>query len=287
MLLELAIGDAYGCGFEYASPNFVNEFNTLEGYVKHQTHDIPVGNYTDDAQMSIAIAELAVEGNKWTPLNVADKFVQVFKRDPRLGYASRFHGLLSEIESGQELLDRLKGNNQSDKSGAAMRAVPIGVYPNRATVLHHCSIQARLTHDTDDGIWAAQAAALMSHYFLYRIGNLKDVGEYIIKAVPGQWNVPYEEHVGPKGWMSVRAAITAVMKYNRLSDLLRGCIALGGDVDTVATIALGCASHCREYIKDLPAHLVEGLENGKYGRDYIVQLNAKLISMVKIERGLM
>lgn len=38
MLLELAIGDAYGAGFEYADPDFVAAHNTLLGYVQHPRH---------------------------------------------------------------------------------------------------------------------------------------------------------------------------------------------------------------------------------------------------------
>jgi ADP-ribosylglycohydrolase len=278
MLVELSVGDAYGAGFEYVKPKHIDEFNNLKQYTAHPKHKIKPGCYTDDAQMSIAIAEAMLEYDRFTPLDLADKFVAVFKRDPREGYASGFYGLLTEVENGQELLDRLKGNNKSDKSGAAMRAVPLGMYPQRSKVVHHCAIQARITHDTDDGIWAAQAAALMSHYFYHQLGSKKHIGEFLSTYVPGDWNVPYIGEVGPKGWMSVRAAITAVVKCNRLSELLRVCVDFGGDVDTVATIALGCAAHANDYIKDLPSHLVENLENGKYGHDYLVQLDQKLMA---------
>ena len=43
-----------------------------------------------------------------------------------------------------------------------------------------------------------------------------------------------------------------------------------GDVDTVASIALGAASCCKEYQQDLPYWLFEQLENGGYGIDYEV-----------------
>jgi ADP-ribosyl-[dinitrogen reductase] hydrolase len=38
MLLELAIGDAYGAGFEYVSPDFVERYNDLSSYVQHPRH---------------------------------------------------------------------------------------------------------------------------------------------------------------------------------------------------------------------------------------------------------
>jgi ADP-ribosyl-[dinitrogen reductase] hydrolase len=35
MLLELAIGDAFGAGFEYAAAEIVHKKNDLSGYIQH------------------------------------------------------------------------------------------------------------------------------------------------------------------------------------------------------------------------------------------------------------
>jgi ADP-ribosylglycohydrolase len=81
MLLELAVGDAYGAGFEYAPE--MAQHNNLSRSVRHPRHRIIPGAYTNDTQMSPAIAELIVSGADWTPLNIANAFVTAFKRDPR------------------------------------------------------------------------------------------------------------------------------------------------------------------------------------------------------------
>jgi ADP-ribosyl-[dinitrogen reductase] hydrolase len=125
MLLELSIGDAYGAGFEYVSPKFVQRHNDLSGYVAHPWHDLTPGCYTDDTQMSIAIAELLVSGKPWIPVNIAASFVSAFNRDQRKGYSNRFFKLLKSIKNGQQFLDLI--DNSSEKSGAAMRAAPIGL----------------------------------------------------------------------------------------------------------------------------------------------------------------
>ncbi|MGK0390501.1 MAG: ADP-ribosyl-[dinitrogen reductase] hydrolase [Maribacter sp.] len=84
MLLELTIGDAYGAGFEYADKKIIEQHNNLKGYIQHPRHlGTKPGMYTDDAQMSLAIAELMISGLEWTKLNLANKFVEVFKRDER------------------------------------------------------------------------------------------------------------------------------------------------------------------------------------------------------------
>ena len=279
MLRELAIGDAYGAGFEYVSAEIVRAYNTGQDYRAHARHTIAPGEYTDDTQMSLAVAEALVSGEAWTPEMLAGRFVEVFHRDPRTGYAQRFYDFLRVTRTGEAFLANIRPD--SDKSGAAMRAAPLGVLPTVAEVIEKCTVQARLTHDTLGGVAAACAAALSAHYFVYDVGPKARLGAWLEEFVPGhRWADPWQGKVGSKGWMSVRAAVTAVMECDTLSDLLRACIAFTGDVDTVAAVALAAASCSREYEKDLSPFLVDGLENARYGRNYIEDLDARLMALV-------
>jgi ADP-ribosylglycohydrolase len=274
MLLEAAIGDAYGAGFEYANQQLIRQFNTLEQYAQHPRHGTRPGEYTDDTQMMLALTEAILSGEDWTPANLARRFVDVFKRDPREGYASSFHAFLRQVRDGDQFLAEIRPT--SDKSGAAMRAAPIGIYPTIEEVIQRTTVQAAITHNTPDGIQAAVAAALMAHYFLYQLGPRLKLGAFIERHVEGQWSDPWRGKVGSKGWMSVKAAISAIQAHDSLSEILRACIDYGGDVDTVATIALAAASNSTEIAQDLPQGLIDGLENGPYGRDYIIQLDRQL-----------
>jgi ADP-ribosylglycohydrolase len=285
MLLELAVADAFGAGFEYAPAEFVREHNTLQGYVQNPSHvDLKPGRYTDDTQMSIAIAEAIVSGKPWTREMLAEKFVEVFKRDPRAGYSKSFDGFLRRSRNGTEFLQQI--NATSDRSGAAMRAIPLGVFGSWSEVVERATVQAKVTHNTSDGVGSAVAAALLSHYCIYNLGPINEAGEYLQRKVPactgGAWNQPWLGHVGSKGWMAVRAAITAVSRNTKLSTLLKDCIDFVGDVDTVATIALGAASESQQYEKDLPEVLIHGLEVGRpYGPEYLRELDRQL-KVVKI-----
>ena len=107
MLLEGGIGDAYGAGFEFASRIKIKRFNKVNRYMRHPLHRNIFKQYTDDTQMAMAVAELLIEKQKWTKLDVANKFVEVFKREVRKGYAKRFYRLLKEVKSGEELLARI------------------------------------------------------------------------------------------------------------------------------------------------------------------------------------
>mgnify|MGYP001382835073 CR=1 FL=1 len=277
MLLELAIGDAYGAGFEYADIELIQQQNDLSHYVKHPRHNIRRGAYTDDTQMSLAIAEAMISGEPWQPVMLAQKFVEVFQRDPREGYASGFYHFLRHVRDGEQFLREIKPT--SEKSGAAMRAAPLGIYPTILQVIERCTIQAALTHNTSTGINAAVAAALMAHYFLYHLGPKKALGTFLEKHVNGDWATPWTGKVLSQGWMSVRAAVSALMGSETMSDLLKTCIQFSGDVDTVAAIALAAGSCSTEIAQDLPVHLVYALENSKYGKDYIQRLDAQLMAL--------
>ena len=276
MLVELAIGDAYGAGFEYAPQEFVVRYNTLESYVQRPTHlGIAPGAYTDDTQMTLAIAELMVDGTPWTPLALADKFVEVYHRDRRDGYAGGFQRFLESVSSGAEFLRRIRPD--SDKSGAAMRAGPIGLLPAVAEVRRHAALQARVTHDTPAGVAAAEAAALAVHYCHFELGPLADIGRWVDDELGGGWSRPWRGKVGSKGEMSVRAALTALADATSLSGLLRRCVAFTGDVDTVATVALAAASRSPQIEHDLAGPLYDQLENGEYGHVYLRQLDSSLL----------
>lgn len=275
MLIELAIGDAYGAGFEYVADRIVRTQNNLSTYLKHPRHDIGGGRYTDDTQMTLAIVEAMLSDEAWTPTHLARRFVEVFKRDPRAGYAGRFYAFLQEIKSGDELLARII--NDSDKSGAAMRACPMGYYPTIAQVMEYCQIQAAITHNTTNGILAAQAAALAAHFCIYRLGSLTQLPEFLSDLLGYDWQQPWHGKVGAAGLDSVHAAITALSQHHDLAGLLQACIAYTGDVDTVATIALGAGSMHADMEHNLPQHLLDGLENGVYGRDYLQALDQQLM----------
>jgi ADP-ribosyl-[dinitrogen reductase] hydrolase len=161
-----------------------------------------------------------------------------------------------------------------------MRAAPLGLYPDIEVVLSRCRLQAALTHNTPGGIHAAQAVSLMMHYVHYRLGPKRELPAFLSRHVPGEWAIAWRGKVGRPGMASVRAALTAIVQCDRMSDLLRMCVDFTGDVDTVAAVALAAGSCCKEIEQDLPAHLHAGLERGPFGYDYLADLDRRLFAAV-------
>lgn len=278
MILEAALGDAYGAGFEFAAPEFILLHNTIERYETHPLYPEIIRRYTDDTQMSIAIAELLVEGAPWTPLNIASRFVEVFKRDPRRGYATRFYDLLLEVSSGEELLHRIRPD--SIRNGAAMRAYPLGVLPGINDILQKTEIHARITHNTPEGVNSAQAIALMAHYTLYDLGPLSQLPDFLAAHLGIKWSNQWTGEVGINGVQTVEAILTILTgSPPDMRTVLLRSVAFGGDTDTVASLTLAILSSSREVAQNLPAFLHDELENGTYGRDYIKTLDARLLQL--------
>lgn len=292
MLIEIAIGDAYGGGFEFAKPERLAELkNDLSQYYPHNLPGhLPAGSYTDDTQMSIALAEHILDGSPWTHKALADRFVDTYKRDPRNGYSRRFQKLLDQVQNGDELRTLLVP--KSDRCGAAMRSCPIGIYKDEWHVVEFARKQATLTHDTKEGIHSSVAIALSCHFLLHKKGTRRELIGYLNKHSltrdffeDGElW--PVGQRVSSEAIPCVKAAISSVVRCDSYSELLKECIDYTGDVDSVAAMAMGVAS-C-SFISDdkitekldrfIPTPLISGLENNDFGFDYLLELDRKLLA---------
>jgi len=274
VLLEIAIADAYGAGFEYAQPDPAR-VNSGRAYAQHPRRpSARVGCYTDDTQLSIAVAECVLAGTT-TPAAFADRFVAGFKRDPRTGYARGFQAFLATVRDGPDFMARIRPD--SAKSGAAMRAGAIGLLPTLADVLEVAARQARLTHDTPGGVAAAQCAAAMVFHQVRRIGPLVALPAFLAANVAGvDWEQRHAGAASGGGVVIAKAALAVLLEARSLSDILVGAVALGGDTDTVAAIAMSAASVSSVLVRDIAPELIDQLEDGPYGRDFLAGLDRQL-----------
>jgi ADP-ribosylglycohydrolase len=293
MLVRIAQGDAYGMACEYIKfprdQAIYDQAMKFEHYGTHPMHKLEKGQYTDDTQMSIAVAEVLVSKDVRPSMKTsahqikrwfAESFFDCFKRDQRDGYSRGFQAILEQVTSAEQLLSVLKPD--SDKNGAAMRSVPIGVLSEPNHVKYVANIQAKITHDTLGGTSASIAVALMSHYALHSNDPLANMPAWVqghMQTAPARYFEPW--HGGPVqdpevGINTARAVMTLVSREKSLLDIAKRVIEWGGDTDSVLAIAWGIAStRMRE---QLPAFFGGGLEDGPYGYDFLSELGQKLMS---------
>ncbi|UXI68874.1 ADP-ribosylglycohydrolase family protein [Tahibacter amnicola] len=273
LLVEIAIGDAYGAGFEFCARERIVQHNTLAAYASHALGS-EAGRYTDDTQMSIAVAEVLLSEPAPGSDAFAEAFVRCYRRDPRNGYAKGLQGLLDECADGAALRQRIRP--ASRRNGAAMRSVPLGLISDKTQLAQTARAQAVVTHDTPEGVTSAHVVALMAHSLLYDGVELADLSAQVKHHTGFQLRNDWAAEVECDAIQTLHAVNTALQRNRRLSDLLRDCVDFGGDVDSVAAIAVGIASLSPEYQSDLPARLVDGLEDGMYGRTFLARFDVEL-----------
>ncbi len=280
MLLYIAIADAYAIAVEFInekdSAKLLEECLKFRLYLQHPKYKQPYGSYTDDTEMSVGCARvLLTHDYPFTPIQFANAWVQEFAYGRRRkGYSPGFQAFLESFDFGSEFLRRI--NDQSDKNGAAMRAVPIGILPNISQVIATADLQAKITHNTDAGRFAAIAVAVMSHFALYENRPLSQVREYCLEHIGNfvgdlsrvwlkkRWTgmrvkeYPHE----PLSISTLQAVMTLITECNSLMEIMITCLNWGGDTDSVAAIAWGIAS-TRMQSEKLPPFMTDGLEQGK------------------------
>ncbi len=295
MLLGVAMGDAYGAPYEFA---FKDRYEYGHGLDFSQYRSHPTrkqGMYTDDTQMSIAVAELLSGDLPFTHENLADAFVMCYKRDPIEGYSKRVKAALEASSSGKEFLQNIDKN--ATGNGAAMRALPLGVIKDLSTLIQYAKINAEVSHNTPQGIASSVAVALLAHNFLYGDGN-KSMFDFVLPHIEKIDKESYEhfkaiQHLpredpeiifgkefsasGLSGdaMHSVGAVMYILSTHADPKVVLRKAIHLGGDTDSTAAMSLGL-NLAKYEVRLLPDFLLKGLTNHEFGRDYIIKLGDKL-----------
>ncbi len=302
MLLGVAIGDIAGSVFENYSRDWIAAH--LDRYPGFRPDSVRPP-YTDDTQMTLAIAELMISGLPFSRENLATFFMRAYHRDPRQGYSSQTYHQLHAGTDYQafcnSLPEKMRKGRFSD--GAAMRALPIGLYKKKSDVLQHATTNAVTTHGHPHAIAASCCIAVLAHCLYYKNAPYYRVIPYIISTVGDQIPSDILEHMcnlavsdtfSPEQILGDRyrkdgipyqeslpfllAVLSLVIHYGPdIKEMLRQAILLGGDTDTVAAVALGAAALLDESTKTLLSYL-HIVETGPFGRDFIIRIGKELHS---------
>lgn len=181
--------------------------------------------------------------------------------------------MLEQSLNGEKFLELARQGSHSTWNGAAMRSVPLGVLKTVKEILDVAELQARITHDTPQGVFSSQAVALMSHFALYEDAPLGMLPEYCLDNLHGAHDRAFmgvfsnrwpDIPVASAPWGSVaistvHAVADLVTHGFSLMEMLKQAILWGGDTDSVAAIAWGVAS-ARYQDEKLPEFMVRDLE---------------------------
>lgn len=260
-LLGAACGDELGAAFEGA-PQVADV--DLDAWLAADERL----RATDDSIMMRVLAEhLTGAAGGAADLDedaLMDAFVGAFRRDPWRGYGPGTAGLLQRVARGvpwQEAATAQFGGTGSLGNGGAMRVAPIGLLPlPRSGIADLARRSAAVTHAHPLGTQGAelQAGAVALAYptdpgepldrddFLTRLSRLAPRGEYAeriervrgLPAAPSAADVVAQTGNDITALSAVPAAIAAFVLHPDVpADTVRFAISMGGDTDTIATMA--------------------------------------------------
>jgi ADP-ribosylglycohydrolase len=184
--------------------------------------------FTDDTVLTVAVADCLLSGRPYV-----DAFHKYYHLYPDAGYGGNFIRWASL---------RQKKPYQSWGNGSAMRVSPIAyAFNSLEEVLAEAKRSAEVTHDHPEGIRGAQATAaaifmarkerdkqslkqFIERVFGYRLDfRLRDIRPHYLFDVSCQGSVP--------------ESLVAFLESTDYEDAVRNAISLGGDADTMASVA--------------------------------------------------
>jgi poly(ADP-ribose) glycohydrolase ARH3 len=292
------LGDAFGSGLEGMDPDrSMFHMSTLSRKFTRR--------YTDDTDMTLALAESVIQCGKVDPEDIARQFS--LHCDLTRGYAIGTIRAVEALRAGLKWYEvaRIVFENGSFGNGAAMRVSPVGIfYHHDLDSLKEAAIrQADITHAHPLGQWGAvmQAASVG----LAVVQNPKEPfkkEQMIINLRGVLWGGPIEyvralnkiEEMLSQGkklqarevsqslgnrveaHFSVPSACYIAIAYTpNFCDAIRAAISLGGDTDTIAgMVGAIVGAHVGE--KGLPVEWIEQLEDGPRGRSFARRLADRL-----------
>ncbi len=188
----------------------------------------PDSCFTDDTVLTAAVAEVLLTGGDYTRM-----FHRYFRTYPDAGYGGQFK-LWCELRRTEPY--------HSWGNGAAMRVSPIGwAFDRLEDVLAEAERSAAVTHNHPEGICGAKAVAA-AVYLARRCPEKSEIAEYIEGEFGYRLDVPLKAvrrtflfDVSCAG--TVPWALRAFLEADGYEDAVRNAISLGGDADTLASIA--------------------------------------------------
>ncbi|NWJ47558.1 MAG: ADP-ribosylglycohydrolase family protein [Chloroflexi bacterium] len=295
-LLGGAVGDALGFTTENLSPQRIKtKYGRLTEYKVRPGR----GYFTDDTQLTIALAETLLEGQGFQSRIFKRKLARWWLVPPRLS------GRSIKNASFKCLLGLKNTGSNRPGSGSAMRSAPLALYYyNQESTLFDMTVEcSRITHTHPAAIAGALVSTFSIAYclthsqlnrqeYLHKIAGVAEQFDKTMSknllALEEMLGQPEEEALkellknsratgSPVGDVMMTAVYAFLKHPTDFEQSVLLCVNAGWDTDTMAAIN-GNISGAFNGVKSIPESWVKGLENGYKGRDYLLELGKSLHS---------
>ena len=241
-MIGAIIGDVVGSRFEFNN-------------IKTKDFELVVDRscFTDDTVMTVAVADVLINGNPYNKDDVIDTLKKWGKKYPYAGYGGHFFDWV---------LGSSRKPYNSCGNGSAMRVSAAGwVGKTEEEVTDLAKRVTEVTHNHPEGMKGAIVTALSIYYA--RMGKSKEfLREFMEREYPEIKKLDYEElrrtyrHEAEICQVTLPQALYCFLISTSFEDCLRTTISIGGDCDT--TSAISCAI-AEAFYKKIPESLVKAV----------------------------
>lgn len=283
MLIEMAVGDAYGAAFEFTrTPEIPND---LSRFGFHPKGGLDQGAYTDDTMRAISNAHVLLDGNTidaYRPDAYVRALLDVFQDDRRPGWSGRFQQML-EVHVDRPPVELMRALQRRGSNGCLMGIAPLGYLRTANDVRLAATMQTVATHSAAT-VPYAQVIALAAHHLLHG-GTTHSVADYAI--IETEWHndadalrfralLDDEPPVPDMPAPTIAAcALWALANFDSSAEALVWACSRGGDTDSLGAVTMALASCTTDMAQDLPAHLIDNVDT-EANRAMLRKLDARL-----------
>lgn len=290
VLLGCAVGDALGVPFESKLANY-DLLLSWDGksYLGSEHHQLQPGQYSDDTQMSLMVAESLIENKGFDPDDLSKRYVDWIVSGRARGYGKTTLFAVQNLINGKSWNE--SGIPGSYGNGTAMRAAPFGVYYRNdiQSLITVCKIDSAITHASEEAEAGSIAIALATAYCLN--GETDGLLDKLWQALPDSKvkssiysldSLVDSPHITPEQALrvigtkcdvrqTVPSAIYCLVKFDKYHEAINAAIRAGGDTDTTAAI-VGSMFGAKLGMQGIDAAIYECVEDA----DRLIQLDSQL-----------
>ena len=285
-ILGFAIGDALGMPVEGISKDDIRRiYGYVRDFLSSPYGDLKEGEWTDDTEQMIALAESILSMVYFDPSDFAERLKLICSN--RIGPTTRV--ALRNLSLG---VPWNRSGVESETCGSAMRVLPIGlVYSFSLDLVEKYSVLSSVVTHKGIAVGGAVAVAVGVACIVRRMDKKKILKE-VTRRVKKYDDILAEriefasmEDVVMGNSISVRDVVPLAFHCHFTSSNFEECalkaVNSGGDTDTIAAIACGLKG-CEVGLKGIPERWVKGLKDSDRLlelADRLYELHVKLSSL--------
>lgn len=296
VLLGTAVADALGVPFEKKLHNY-EALVEWDGktYLGSEHHGLQPGQYSDDTQMSIMVAESLIKNHGFNPDDLAKRYMEWLVSGTARGYGKTTLMAVQNLQAGKHWSE--SGIAGSYGNGSAMRAAPFGVYfrNDLYSLVNICKLDSGITHASEEAEAGSIAIALAAAYAVNN--DMDNLLEKIWEKLPNSkvkriiyslGSLVDSDYITPQQALrvlgtkadvreTVPAALYCFLKFDNYHEAIVAAIKAGGDTDTTAAIVGGLFG-AKLGSKAIDIKVAKGVED----YDKLIELDSQLYNRSNI-----